>query len=190
MKKFGMYLPTWARAFSVHHPMTTTLTLTPPQSRCSYSILHLKLFNFFNFLKNVTKRSSETANYIKKIAPNMAAVVNTEIFSNWVSNYISKGGMIVNDHFTTLSLLIHLHYKPVAVVITINNLAIIIIFNTTSILPRSGIALTLSWTKSFWNTKLKTLDGGIWLMNMESNNISQSRRKGPLRRISSHSWNH
>ena len=50
--------------------------------------------------------------------------------------------MIVNDHFTTLSLLIHLH-KPVAVAITINNSAIVIIFNTTSILLRSGIALTL-----------------------------------------------
>ena len=48
----------------------------------------------------------------------------------------------MNDHFTTLSLLIHLHL-PVAVIITINNSAIVIIFNTTSILLRSGIALTL-----------------------------------------------
>ena len=29
--------------------------LTPPQSRCSYSILHLKLFNIFT--KNITKCS-------------------------------------------------------------------------------------------------------------------------------------
>ena len=35
-------------------------TLTPPQSRCSYSILHLKLFNFF-LTKSITKRPSETA---------------------------------------------------------------------------------------------------------------------------------
>ena len=48
----------------------------------------------------------------------------------------------MNNHFTTLSLLIHLH-KPVAVDITINNSAIVIIFNTTSILLRSGIAVTL-----------------------------------------------
>ena len=33
--------------------------LTPPQSRYSYSILCLKLFNFFT--KNITKRPSETA---------------------------------------------------------------------------------------------------------------------------------
>ena len=33
--------------------------LISPQSRCSYSILHLKLFNIFT--KNITKRSSETA---------------------------------------------------------------------------------------------------------------------------------
>ena len=37
----------------------TLIQLTPPQSRCSYSILHLKLFNIFT--KNITKRSSETA---------------------------------------------------------------------------------------------------------------------------------
>ena len=50
----------------------------------------------------------------------------------------------MNDHFTTLSLLIHLH-SPVAVVITINNSAVFIIFNTTLILlwRPSGIALTL-----------------------------------------------
>ena len=48
----------------------------------------------------------------------------------------------MNDHFTTLSLLTHLHL-PVAVVITINNSAIVIIFTTTSILFQSGIALTL-----------------------------------------------
>ena len=39
--------------------------------------------------------------------------------------------MIVNDHFTTLSLLIQLNL-PGDVVITINNSAILIIFNTTS----------------------------------------------------------
>ena len=35
------------------------MKLTPLQSRCSYSILHLKLFNIFT--NNITKRSSETA---------------------------------------------------------------------------------------------------------------------------------
>ena len=34
-------------------------SLTPPQSRCSYSILHLKLFSFFT--KNITELPSETA---------------------------------------------------------------------------------------------------------------------------------
>ena len=55
--------------------------LTPPQSRCSYSILHLKLFNFFNFSKNVTKRPSETAKLHQEMAASKAAVINTEIFS-------------------------------------------------------------------------------------------------------------
>ena len=40
----------------------------------------------------------------------------------------------MNDHFTD---------SPVAVAITINNSAIVIIFDTTSIFLRSGIALTL-----------------------------------------------
>ena len=53
--------------------------LTPLQSRCSYSILHLKLFNFST--KNITKRPSETAKLHQKMAANMAAVINTEIFS-------------------------------------------------------------------------------------------------------------
>ena len=53
----------------------------------------------------------------------------------------------MNDHFDTLSLLIHLNY-PADVVITINNSAIhvVIIFNTNSKLLskkfQSGIALT------------------------------------------------
>ena len=54
--------------------------------------------------------------------------------------------MIVNDHFNTLSLLIQVNY-PCDVVITMNNSAIVIIFNTTSkwLLKESqcGIALTL-----------------------------------------------
>ena len=54
--------------------------------------------------------------------------------------------MIMNEQFITLSLLIHLNY-PADVVITINNSAIVIIFNTTSKLlrtkSRSGTALTL-----------------------------------------------
>ena len=48
--------------------------------------------------------------------------------------------MTILPHF--YSLLIHLH-KPVAGAIMINNSAIVIIFNATSILLRSGIALTL-----------------------------------------------
>ena len=52
--------------------------------------------------------------------------------------------MIVNEQFITL--LIHLNYSADAI-ITLNNSSIVIIFNTTSKLPRkksqSGIALTL-----------------------------------------------
>ena len=52
----------------------------------------------------------------------------------------------MDDHLTTLSLLIHLNY-PADVVIMINNSAIVIIFSTTSKLlakkSQSSIALTL-----------------------------------------------
>ena len=54
--------------------------------------------------------------------------------------------MIVNYHFTTLSLLMHLN-SPGDVVITMNNPAIVIILNVISKLLgkkfQSGIALTL-----------------------------------------------
>ena len=66
--------------------------------------------------------------------------------------------MIVNDHFTTVSLLIHLH-KPVAVAITINNSAIVIIFNITSILIRRGTALTLF---------IETVDKGLLKYEVEN----------------------
>ena len=54
--------------------------------------------------------------------------------------------MIVNDHFTTLSLLIQVNY-PGDVVIAMNNSAVVIIFSTTSKWlckeSQCGIALTL-----------------------------------------------
>ena len=61
--------------------------LTPPQSRCSYSILHLKLFNIFT--KNVTKRSSETAKLHQENGGQYGYrhIKAQKYFQSWVSNH-------------------------------------------------------------------------------------------------------
>ena len=63
--------------------------LTPPQSRCSYSILHLKLFNIFT--KNITKRSSETAKLQQENGGQYGYrhIKAQKYFQSWVSNHCS-----------------------------------------------------------------------------------------------------
>ena len=92
----------------------------------------------------------------------------------------------MNDHFTTLSLLIYLN-KSGDVVITINNSAIVIIVNTTSKLlckkSQSGIALILFIEivdKEVLKQEVQNIRWCYMTGEHGSNNISQSRRKGPF----------
>ena len=64
-----------------------TLYLTSPQSRCSYSILHLKLFNVFT--KNITKRPSKTAKLHQENGHQYSYRHKQKYFQSWVSNYSS-----------------------------------------------------------------------------------------------------
>ena len=63
--------------------------LTPPQSCCSYSILHLKLFNIFT--KNIAKHSSETAKLHQENGCQYGYrhIKAQKYFQSWVSNHCS-----------------------------------------------------------------------------------------------------
>ena len=97
-----LILQDWVWAGNNPLPRDFPVALTLPQSHCSYSILDLKLFDFFT--KNITKRPSETAKLHQENGRQHGYRLKHRSIFKFGSNNSSYGGMVVNDHIKVCSI--------------------------------------------------------------------------------------